>query len=237
MSFDSRTALHCTKAIERLYAREIAPTIVCAATDTQVRVEEISEGRFGILFPGTASIKDWLTDARISKVKWGKGAVHAGFAEAFRSVADQITDAILPGSRVIITGHSLGGALATLCADAFQDVFEIEGVFTFGSPRVGNARFVGEYNPGPGVRTWRIVNAHDPVAHVPFVFGTYRHVNTQVYLDHDHRAVIASPLRVALGEWMETVESTVSRPAVAAFNLASPHNIAAYRKKLETLAR
>lgn len=235
MTFNRSIAIYCAKAIEELYAGELQPTIVCRATDTQVRVERITDGRYAVIFPGTASIQDWLTDAKIRKTDWGKGRVHCGFAEAFRSVADQIQDVIVPAAKVLVAGHSLGGALATLCADAFQDIFEIEGVLTFGSPRVGSARFVGEYNLGLGDRTWRIVNARDPVPHVPFVFGTYRHVATQVYLTRDGEAVIDSPLRVALGEWSETIESAVSTPAATAFSIAEPHHISSYIKRLENL--
>ncbi len=59
------------------------------------------------------------------------------------------------------TGHSLGAALATLAANRYKNV---QGVYTFGSPRVGDADFI------QGFRTpqyYRIVNNRDIVALVP----------------------------------------------------------------------
>jgi len=236
MTFNRKQALDCAKAIEALYRGDIGPTIICTATDTQVRVEQISEGRYVVLFPGSASAQDWLTNAKVRKTKWGEGKVHRGFAHAFKSVADSVQDAIPPGAIVLIAGHSLGGALATLCADAFQDIWRLEAVYTFGAPRVGNSAFARSYNNNIlSERTARIVNAHDPVPHVPWVLGTYRHVDTQVYLREDHTVQIDEPQAVAMAELMDTVEAASTRNAAAAFGVAVSHNIHSYVRKLEAL--
>jgi predicted lipase len=235
MNFNRKQALDCAKAIEALYRGDIGPTIICTATDTQVRVEKISAGRYIVLFPGSASTQDWLTNARVRKIKWGEGKVHGGFARAFKSVADSVADAIPPASRVIIAGHSLGGALATLCAEAFQDVWSIEAVYTFGAPRVGNGPFTRRYNQALGEVTARVVNAHDPVPHVPWVFGTYRHSHTQVYLREDYTVQFDEPQAVALAELMDTIEAASTKNAAAALGVAISHNIRSYVSKLSAL--
>ncbi|KNC84847.1 hypothetical protein SARC_02958 [Sphaeroforma arctica JP610] len=86
-----------------------------------------------------------------------------------------------------ITGHSLGGALATLCAFELAQEFatsELElTVYTFGSPRVGNSRFAAQYNQLVP-NTHRLVNDGDPVCGLPkfmapqFLNITYKHVGT-----------------------------------------------------------
>lgn len=80
-------------------------------------------------------------------------------------------------------GHSLGGALATLTALGLQQRGVVPaGVFTFGSPRVGQASFTDLYDAsGLTPVTYRIVNERDPVTKVPpesglSKLGNYRHV-------------------------------------------------------------
>ena len=70
----------------------------------------------------------------------------------------------------IITGHSLGGALATLAAFDLSKSGVISKskmqVYNYGSPRVGNYEFVKAFAQ-EGIPIYRIVNSKDPVAHVP----------------------------------------------------------------------
>lgn len=233
MTFPRRQSLYLAQAIAALYRGDVGPTIINTGTDTQVRIEEAHTGEWFVLFPGTASKRDVITDLDARFEKWGGHRVHRGFANAFRSVADAVQDAIPTAARVVIAGHSLGGALATLCADAFQDIWTIEGVHTFGSPRVGNAGFAGEYASGPGVRTWRIVNAGDPVPHVPWRLGRYRHVHQLVYLNR-HGGVDVNFLVAAA---RDLAARFTPPPADADRRLISVngHSISEYVRKLEAL--
>jgi predicted lipase len=244
LNFNPHLALDCAKQIRSLYVGDVDPNVVARQTDTQALVDKLPDGRFRVTFPGTASLKDWRTDARIRKVAWlggdpfagGGMKVHAGFHAALMSVYDAIEKLIPAGRSVVLCGHSLGGALATLCAHALNGVAHVTDVITFGSPRVGNGRFVGEYDHTLAAHTARIVNAHDPVPHVPWVFGTYRHVATQVYLPDAGGVRIDEPLRAAAGEWMQTAQ-TAFHLQPAAFNLpfSAPHHIESYLWKLKGL--
>jgi triacylglycerol lipase len=110
------------------------------------------------------------------------GTVHGGFYDALKAVWGMaLPDArrILPerlrsrGNRSVwITGHSLGGALAELCAAqaALVETIPIQGVYTFGQPRVGNDAFAKAVNDALGSRIHRIVNNRDIVPRVP-LFG------------------------------------------------------------------
>ena len=62
--------------------------------------------------------------------------------------------------RIFLTGHSLGGALSLLCASRFPDV---DCVYTFGCPRVGNKDFTDTIK----AKVFRIVNNNDIVAELP----------------------------------------------------------------------
>ena len=81
-----------------------------------------------------------------------------------------------PDYKVVVTGYSIGGALASLTAAALIHDRDIDHdklvLYTFGMPRVGDKRFA--LNFGRVVRnSWNIVNYRDIVPHTPFchLFG------------------------------------------------------------------
>lgn len=114
--------------------------------------------------------------------------VHDGFLADFDAINAQLVKAIKTiqaGRRlpIFITGHSLGAALATLCALEFErQKFPIAGVYTFGSPRVGNAAFCKIYDDCLNDITFRIVNQNDIVPRVPPLLNGYRHCGNCVFL-------------------------------------------------------
>jgi len=168
---------------------------------TEVVVVDNSEAIW-ITFRGTDGIDEWLNPkldvhglsagrhANIASAlkdtpsSWGPGRVHEGFFNALSSVytelKEYVVDLIADNDRpVFITGHSRGGALATLCAYRFQAAggIPVSGVYTFAAPRVGDAQaFVSNYtltglNHGMNLAstTFRWIHAHDPAPSVPMV--------------------------------------------------------------------
>jgi hypothetical protein len=79
---------------------------------------------------------------------------------------------------IAITGHSLGGALATLCAAEnamlYKKEISVQALYTFASPKVGDSGFVAAFN-ALDLNSWRIVNQQDIVPVLPP--GFYEHVN------------------------------------------------------------
>jgi triacylglycerol lipase len=117
----------------------------------------------------------WLTD-------WQQGGkVHRGFKEALEEVWPDLLPYVRKlyqkGCKIWITGHSLGGALATLFASRFNNT---QGVYTFGSPRVGNEVFKKNFE----VKIYRIVNNDDIVPRVPLPIR-YVHVGELKFIDSD----------------------------------------------------
>ncbi|KAG2437137.1 hypothetical protein HYH02_011393 [Chlamydomonas schloesseri] len=85
-----------------------------------------------------------------------------------------------------LTGHSLGGALATLSAlDLTIQGLTIGGVYTFGSPRVGDDRFRIMYEKtGLADVTWRFVHRNDAIPQVPPKgLGNFQHVVPSTMLE------------------------------------------------------
>jgi hypothetical protein len=102
------------------------------------------------------------------------GRVHRGFNDGLSKLWDaglstELAERLV-GARVWLTGHSLGGAMATLAAPRIEtlayDPDAIAGVYVFGSPRVGNARFREAYDGAFGQRTFRVTYGSDVVTHM-----------------------------------------------------------------------
>jgi triacylglycerol lipase len=189
-------------------------------TDTQGFIaKHDSRNEIVVVFRGTEiKWKDLLTDARFlasgytysSGIKGFLGRiflrkrVHSGFFKAYRSVREKVREKVLeylPGGQsdvqVYVTGHSLGGALATLCALDLQEMFRkmnLQGIaitiYTFGSPRVGTKRFANYFN-GKILDSWRIANNEDIIPTVPPRLGFfrqwlgYRHVSHFKFIDEN----------------------------------------------------
>jgi hypothetical protein len=132
-----------------------------------------------VVFAGTDPLvlANWVSDFDFPI----EGGVHKGFAQAFEIAWPTVKAALTGGeaaARVWFVGHSLGAALAALCAKRANDELRTraEAVYTFGMPRVGDATFAAAYEEVLGDRTFRLVHGDDVVASVPPAALNFRHV-------------------------------------------------------------
>ena len=187
------------------------PRIVqCAATGTQAFVVEYDDAII-IAFRGTTDVRDWLTNAEFwrTRLTFGSSAmeIHAGFLIGIESVNWELRDAVIGKNKPIyITGHSLGGALAQLCALRFlQSGQSVKGVYTYAQPRVGNAAFRSFYNAWLGFITWRFCAAGDLVPLLPGIFTPpfdgYRHAGHEVFLSNGIHINLPRKTEIALDAW------------------------------------
>nr|XP_043613679.1 uncharacterized protein LOC122585619 [Erigeron canadensis] len=181
-------------------------------TDTQVAIwRDSARKRLVVAFRGTEQVrwKDLRTDlmmvpAGLNPERIGgdfkeEVQVHSGFLSAYDSVRTRIFSLIKAATRyqdedavelskwhVYVTGHSLGGALATLLAlELSSSQLATRGIisvtmYNFGSPRVGNKKFAEVYNEKVK-DSWRVVNHRDIIPSVPRLMG-YCHVAQPIYL-------------------------------------------------------
>jgi triacylglycerol lipase len=125
-------------------------------------------------------LSNWMTDLEALLIPFATyfggpevGQVHKGFAEALLGVWLSLTETVKlyqdNGQTLWITGHSLGGALAVLTAAAFTFVnrMPINGVYTYGQPRVGDLTFCTMCDSHFGTQHFRFVNDKDIVTRVP----------------------------------------------------------------------
>ena len=140
-----------------------------------------------VVFRGTEA-DDWndiKADANaIAALAETVGKVHSGFKGEVDEIWPLIEKELEANTKPLwFCGHSLGGALATICGGRCVLSYlkmEPAGVYTFGSPRVGCRRYV---NHVP-LTHYRWVNNNDIVTRVPPVLLGYRHSGTEQYLDH-----------------------------------------------------
>jgi hypothetical protein len=158
-----------------------------------------------LVFRGSepGKLNDAITDARVLKMNAGPsannagdGSVHEGFYHALHAVwDDQLHDLLkdrhgdkrLP---LIVTGHSLGGALGTIAVHHLlfdgcltnlfrhvdvlsaceRDYVPVFGLYTFGSPRTGDEEFIStltERMRTLNTKVFRFVSEQDQVSTVP----------------------------------------------------------------------
>ncbi|CAI5934642.1 unnamed protein product [Closterium sp. NIES-64] len=194
-------------------------------------------------------IKDALTDLRLYKENFDSDLtdednkmdikVHDGFLDGYKSVKPRLLlllKAILASSsekyHIMVTGHSLGGALSTLFTyDLAQSDLKKQHGFTlslynFGSPRVGNHAFAARFNQLVG-DSWRIANDHDIVPRVPYVF--YKHVATGVVLRPDSQKLEKDALLKKRLDTITTVSFLSEQPKLLFDGAgASKHSQPAY---------
>jgi hypothetical protein len=173
------------------YGLELVKWIEHKKSDTQGFVA-IKDKSIYVVWRGSESKKDFQNDASIDKVPFiNEGEkVHIGFKYCWESVVGDTYNAIdtalenLQGKAtdIVVCGHSLGGAVATLYAYSIKNHYPHYNIksLTIGSPRVGNKVFKENYDKS-GIDTLRIVHNNDLVTHTPYI--RFYHVNYQVRLD------------------------------------------------------
>lgn len=132
----------------------------------------------------------WRTDFSIPFPNATGALVHTGFVASYNqsTLRANLTEAMKsmqrwhPWAPLYVVGHSLGGALATLCALDMKFTFKLKDVrvYTFGSPRVGNKEFV-DYFDWQVQESFRMTHNRDIVPSVPLQIMGFRHVPREVW--------------------------------------------------------
>jgi len=134
-----------------------------------------------IAFHHTDSFKDALNDIRAKKIRCFENGVriHRGFLMCYEKVANKIYNGLLRNDvdNILITGHSMGAAIATICAYDLSETYCKLNAYciTTGSPRVGNYKFRREFNKAFKGNAIRLVNGNDIVAQLPPWWLLYFH--------------------------------------------------------------
>ncbi len=149
-------------------------------------------GAVVVAFRGTepGRLEDWMSDLDANQVPGPFGRVHDGFRRALSHVWDELNACVAEfqdqGQSLWATGHSLGAALATLTCARWREADKpVNGLYTFGAPRVGNRDFERTFNQDFGARNFRFVNNADLVTRVPLREMGYSHAGKLAYFDDE----------------------------------------------------
>lgn len=152
-----------------------------------------------VVIRGTESGLDWLADFEFVLKSFHEvpngGKTEIGFSNLYRSMKIEYEDPGMPGesliaqldrlpagTKLVVTGHSLGSSLAILHAFvAGSKQIDVE-LITFASPRVGNRAFVDAFER-MNIKNTRIFNHPDIVPKVPAEIAGYHHIEPGVEIN------------------------------------------------------
>ncbi len=173
-----------------------------------------------LVFKGTKEPEDWQVNKDIKLIDGPVGRVHRGFWKALESVWEDIEKTFKSfydnSQSIWVSGHSLGGALAMLAVSRLIDLeYEVNGLYTFGQPRVGDQDFADYLDAQMRTRIFRFVNDEDIVTRVPPRFlgfaeaGTVRYINRKGILQDDN---------VSWKRWLDRSESVAARSSLERYD-------------------
>ncbi|MDB4673759.1 lipase family protein [Verrucomicrobiales bacterium] len=198
---------------ERLAALDFEERLFlsCSGVDCSLVVPIQERSSAYVIFRGTVGFRQWVYNVDAMPRTWsGDGRVHAGFARALSRVwphLKQRLDALAgDGATVFFTGHSLGGALATLAAALWDGDPAQSQTATFGAPHAGNAEFAVAYSKVPIIRVTR---GGDPVPDLPAPVSAvsrlnYTHVGTPLVLPGQSEPRPGN--RLTIRQWRDALE-------------------------------
>lgn len=175
--------------------------------DVAILVSE--PNRHYLAFRGSDELKDWLTNLALWRTPTEMGRIHTGFLKTAEALLPSISTAIrsLAPGPIIFTGHSMGGALAPLCALSLSTSAEHPfSVYSFGQPSVGGISHARYVRSRKDVPYFRFVHGADAIA----VWGMSEHLlaGTPCYFDHRGHLIVdrATLSRPKLGLYFHRME-------------------------------
>jgi len=213
----------------------------CDRKDTQGLVMS-NDHAVVVAFRGIQSGRraDWIDNLDLDLAKGPLGGrVNAAFQKRFAAVWKDI-DSAIGGLRagkaksLWFTGHGLGAALATLAvARLVEQDRPVYGLYTFGSPRVGDRKFTRNFNFEYRPRAFRLVNHGDTMTRLPPRSAGYSHVGTFRYFTDEGELVDD------MGWWyqfLDRVAGSLDEFRRWGSDGLKNHDMAQYRQRLESLS-
>nr|AAB26004.1 lipase [Penicillium camembertii, Peptide, 276 aa] [Penicillium camemberti] len=162
-----------------------------------------------LAFRGSYSVRNWVADATFVHTNPGlcDGCLaELGFWSSWKLVRDDIIKELKevvaqnPNYELVVVGHSLGAAVATLAAtDLRGKGYPSAKLYAYASPRVGNAA-LAKYITAQG-NNFRFTHTNDPVPKLPLLSMGYVHVSPEYWITSPNNATVStSDIKVIDGD-------------------------------------
>ncbi|EOD50331.1 putative lipase precursor protein [Neofusicoccum parvum UCRNP2] len=161
-----------------------------------------------VSFRGSRSIQNWIanfdfatTATTICSGCPGHSGFWASWLEAKKLVvpAVQAARTANPSYQIVVTGHSLGGAVADFAAADLRNSGYSVALYTFGAPRIGPAA-ISDYITNQAGGNYRVTHLNDPVPRLPTLNMGYVHISPEYYISSANNvAVTANDITVYTG--------------------------------------
>ncbi|MDB9321169.1 MULTISPECIES: lipase family protein [Cyanophyceae] len=167
-------------------------------------------------FRGTNELVDWLDNLNTFSTKQLFGVFHKGFWDSVDDVWDTLWAAYEERQRVqerpiLITGHSLGGAMATVAAARLAHMkIPFTSVYTFGQPRSMIRSTAKQLDSMCKGQFFRFENNNDIVTKIPSRLAGYSHVGTHLYISEEKKISLKPGLRYILMDYLDGFLSALS---------------------------
>ena len=187
-------------------------------------------------FRGTDELSDWLDNINAFSTKELFGEFHRGFwnsvEDVWRPINKKFRSLQKKNKRpLFITGHSLGGAMATIAAAKLIHVDKpFISVYTFGQPRALSRETAQVFNVECKSRFFRFHNNNDIVTRVPARLMGYSHVGNYLYITEEKE------IYREVGFWfkfLDQVDGAVKDVKEKGFDGIKDHNINEYLSAIE----
>ncbi|KAJ8695542.1 hypothetical protein PTI98_008138 [Pleurotus ostreatus] len=171
--------------------------------------------------------------------------VHDGFQKTFERTADGVLSGVQRGlaannvNKVVVTGHSLGAAIAVMDAMMLKEILgsSVEITTTvFGLPRGGNEEWANFVDQTLGSSLTHVTNQDDPVPILPPRLIGYQHPQGEIHINAvdgngDATDIVACPgqeneVRKALVLWMVTSSHLGMQNCSEGNNILFDHSVA-----------
>ncbi len=168
---------------------------------------------FCLAFRGSDQISDWLDNIKVFPEKALFGEFHRGFFNSVNDVWEPLFSKYLELRKrkkraLFLTGHSLGGAMATIgAAKLIHQDLPFTAVYTFGQPRALTTATARVFNVEAKSKFFRFQNNNDLVSRVPARLMGYSHVGTYVHITEDMKLYLEPGLWL---RFLDAIDGAVS---------------------------